>query len=407
MTFISYAQNFEDVVLWRALKHIAYGFYIDVGANDPSADSITKAFYDRGWHGINIEPLRSHHADLERERPRDVNLQCAAGASNGEIEVWECDVRGWASASQEVVAQHEKDGHSGTYHKVPILRLTDICAQYAPADIHFLKIDVEGFEKSVIDGIDFSQYRPWILVIEATKPNSTEENYREWEDEVISAGYMLGYADGLNRFYVASEHGELLNSLRHPPNVFDGFIRWEHLFSERRAQQAEARATQAEARAQQSEVRATQAESRGIQAEARATQAEARAQQSEVRATQAEIHTAELLNSTSWRITAPLRWASAFMRRLSRSAMKHQIETLLQHAALYINRRPRMKRLTLAVLNHFPGIRSRLFSVASGTTAVYSITPNVPTELAHLGPRARQIYTDLKAAIERQGKERG
>ena len=33
--FVSYAQNFEDVILWRTLKHIYEGFYIDVGAQDP------------------------------------------------------------------------------------------------------------------------------------------------------------------------------------------------------------------------------------------------------------------------------------------------------------------------------------------------------------------------------------
>jgi hypothetical protein len=45
MSFISYAQNFEDVMLWRALQHVERGFYIDVGANDPTIDSVTKAFY--------------------------------------------------------------------------------------------------------------------------------------------------------------------------------------------------------------------------------------------------------------------------------------------------------------------------------------------------------------------------
>jgi len=63
------------------------------------------------------------------------------------------------------------------------------------------------------------------------------------------------------------------------------------------AQQAEARATQAETKAQQAEAKAQQAEQ---QAEARATQAEAVAQHAEARITQ-------MLYSTSWRITAPLR----------------------------------------------------------------------------------------------------
>ena len=44
MTFVSYAQNMEDVMLWRALKDVDQGFYVDVGANDPNVHSVTKAF---------------------------------------------------------------------------------------------------------------------------------------------------------------------------------------------------------------------------------------------------------------------------------------------------------------------------------------------------------------------------
>jgi hypothetical protein len=41
----SYAQNFEDVMLWRALGHVAQGFYIDLGAHDPVIDSVSHALY--------------------------------------------------------------------------------------------------------------------------------------------------------------------------------------------------------------------------------------------------------------------------------------------------------------------------------------------------------------------------
>ena len=79
VTFISYAQNFEDIRLWRALKHYENGFYIDVGANQPVLDSVTKAFYEHGWSGINIEPLQVYHEALCQDRPKDINLQCVAG----------------------------------------------------------------------------------------------------------------------------------------------------------------------------------------------------------------------------------------------------------------------------------------------------------------------------------------
>ena len=57
---------------------------------------------------------------------------------------------------------------------------------------------------------DFDRWRPWILVIEATKPNSQISNHLEWEDLVLAKGYLFAYSDGLNRFYLAKEHEELL-----------------------------------------------------------------------------------------------------------------------------------------------------------------------------------------------------
>lgn len=75
--FISYAQNFEDVMLWRALKHVKDGFYIDVGAAWPDKDSVTKAFYERGWRGVNIEPNPEMWRVLSADRPRDLNLKVA------------------------------------------------------------------------------------------------------------------------------------------------------------------------------------------------------------------------------------------------------------------------------------------------------------------------------------------
>jgi hypothetical protein len=62
--FVTYAQNFEDLMIWRAVHDVAAGFYIDVGAADPDEDSVTRAFYDRGWRGVNVEPSPDHFAAL-------------------------------------------------------------------------------------------------------------------------------------------------------------------------------------------------------------------------------------------------------------------------------------------------------------------------------------------------------
>jgi len=85
MSFISYAQKFEDVMLWRALKHIEDGFYIDVGAWSPDIDSVTRAFYERGWRGINVEPNPTFHAQLAERRTRDINLRMAVSDKAGSL----------------------------------------------------------------------------------------------------------------------------------------------------------------------------------------------------------------------------------------------------------------------------------------------------------------------------------
>jgi len=300
MSFVSYAQNFEDVMLWRALRDVGPGFYIDVGANDPCIDSVTKAFYDRGWNGINIEPLSQSWADLERDRPRDINLQCAVGEFCGEINLWEPEVRGWATADPEVVAMHQKEGVAGEWHKAPLLTLAEICRAQVKGEVHFLKIDVEGHERSVIAGMDFSVVRPWVVVVEATLPNSTVENHQDWEPLLLANDYFPVYADGLNRFYLAREKEDLQGRFRYPPNVLDDFILHRQVTAEGHLRDLEKRLCQAEERAWQSEASAQEL-SRTLAA------AEARIRQSEQATHEAEAQIKAIHASTSWRITRPLR----------------------------------------------------------------------------------------------------
>ena len=285
---ISYAQNFEDVMLWRALKHVEAGFYIDVGANDPSVDSVTRLFYEQGWHGINIEPLNNHVAALQRDRPRDINLCTAVGASVGEVDIWECDVRGWATADREVVDQHIRQGHQGRYVRTPMTTLSAVCLEHAADEIHFLKVDVEGFEAAVLQGMDFRRFRPWIVVVEATRPHSTEEVHQAWEPWLLQCDYALAYADGLNRFYLAGEHVELGPHFKYPPNFFDEFVKAPDIESSIWAQTIMARANEADERAGHANARTGSAELRALNAEERATHSQARLGKAEDRVTRAE-----------------------------------------------------------------------------------------------------------------------
>ncbi|WP_226858604.1 hypothetical protein [Diaphorobacter aerolatus] len=68
-----------------------------------------------------------------------------------------------------------------------------------------------------------SQKRPWVVVVESTRPGTQISNHQVWERIVFAKGYRLAYFDGLNRFYVHESHPELFKAFDRPPNVFDNF----------------------------------------------------------------------------------------------------------------------------------------------------------------------------------------
>ena len=74
----------EDIILSACVKQ-KEGFYVDIGAHHPSRKSNTKIFYDRGWSGINVEANPAAIPAFERDRPRDINLNCAVTNYDGEI----------------------------------------------------------------------------------------------------------------------------------------------------------------------------------------------------------------------------------------------------------------------------------------------------------------------------------
>ena len=248
--FISFAHNFEDVILWRALKHIDHGFYLDVGANSPVEQSVTKAFYDRGWSGINVEPHPEYFHDLVEARPRDVNLNIAVGESSDTRTMAFVNSTGLSTLDPDQAEQRAIEGFSIVRGSVQVETLAMIWNAHVTQDqpVHFLKVDVEGFERQVLLGNRWDVNRPWIVVVEATLPLTTVPAFQDWENILTSADYEFAYADGLNRFYVALEHQDLAAAMEYPPNCFDEFIRASEAQATHRAVVAEARVAAAEAR---------------------------------------------------------------------------------------------------------------------------------------------------------------
>ena len=254
MTFVSYAQNFEDVILWRVLHEVEGGRYLDVGAQDPVIDSVSMAFYEAGWRGIHVEPTPAYAARLREARPEEIVIEAAVTDASGPIPFFEIPETGISTGKKDIAAHHTNSGYKPRKTFAPTVRL-DSLFEMIDGDFHWMKIDVEGMEPDVLRSWGESAKRPWLLVIEATYPSTQEPTDHLWIDEVLRRGYTKAYFDGLSRYFVHEDHRELAALFEAPANVFDRFAVTSHHFSaseirndlestERKLREEQARATQ-------------------------------------------------------------------------------------------------------------------------------------------------------------------
>lgn len=217
---ISYAQNQEDVLLNRVFGGKTDGFYIDVGANDPIVDSVTKLFYDRGWTGLNIEPDETCWRRLQEARPRDRNLNLGLSERPGVLTFHSARNAGaWSTFSEEQAQDLLRKGFEVSTRSMPVSSLAQVCAEHVgDRTIDFLKVDVESHEREVLAGADWNRWRPRVVLVEA---NAKER----WEPLLIAADYRFAAFDGINRYYVRVEEADpLLPRFSPPVNVLDDFI---------------------------------------------------------------------------------------------------------------------------------------------------------------------------------------
>ncbi|GHZ26234.1 hypothetical protein VCSRO172_2734 [Vibrio cholerae] len=395
---ISYSQNLEDVILWRALKNIGNGFYVDIGAAWPDEHSVTKVFYDNGWNGINVEPNLHHYNRLVSDRVRDINLQTAVGDKVGYLDMTIFSDTGLSTLVPEIADIHSKNGFNRQIVTVPVITLKELLEKYITDQqpIHFLKIDVEGLEEQVIKSSDWDRFRPWIVVVEATLPLSQTESYEGWDDILISSGYILAYVDGLNRFYLASEHSELLPKLKYPPNVFDEYVRSDQVNLEKQLHQT----------------------TEDYQKFTMDYQQEVKKLSQEISILKSSLVVAEqssddfhrrlrdVYSSTSWKITKPIRFIKRFFfEKTSRQQLIIRIKVIIRKVILrcisIINKNQKIALLSKRLLNRFPTLKQRLIRMQKSN---FSSLSHYQSDSMSI--RANQIYQDIKLAVENNKKDK-
>jgi FkbM family methyltransferase len=206
----SYAQCGEDLIL----QYLTMGLgmdtitYLDVGAHHPTHLSNTYLFYEKGSHGVCVEPDPSLFRELEKKRPRDTNLNCGVGVSAGKADFFILSSNTLNTFSKTDAERYRSYGEQRIKQIVEIeLRtINEIIRNNFDKCPNLVSLDVEGMDYVVLESFDFTEYRPEIFCLETLTytGDKSERKLTEIIDLMHTKGYF-SYADTyINTIFVDS-----------------------------------------------------------------------------------------------------------------------------------------------------------------------------------------------------------
>lgn len=190
----SYSQNEEDRVIDKLLNYKKRGFYIDVGAYDPTQFSNTKRFYIKGWRGINIEPDPDNFKKFLKVRKRDINLNIGIGNKSDKLIYYKFFPNTVSTFSVNEMKRNLRKKYKLIKKiKVPVKKLSSILEKYCQQKIDFMSIDTEGFDLIVLKSNNWKKFKPKVICIESQKANKflSKIRYRKIYDNGINSLYMI------------------------------------------------------------------------------------------------------------------------------------------------------------------------------------------------------------------------
>lgn len=165
------------------------GRFIDIGANNPVANSNTFAFEKKGWTGFAFDPMKSLK---DRWSERAGTIFVNAGISDREevrdfVEI--IPKSGWEhqlSSFRQFVRDEDVRRYDFIEYQVECGPIAKFVPQGEIFD--FVSIDVEGAEALILDGFDFTNAPPRAIMLENVSQIGGANDPRE---KLVSAGYKL------------------------------------------------------------------------------------------------------------------------------------------------------------------------------------------------------------------------
>lgn len=195
----SFSQHGEDKFILELLAFSGdRGNFVDIGCNHPFKYNNTYLLHQQGWRGICIDPLPRFRPLYKKWRPQDQFVCAAVGQIAGEIMFYEFEWDMLSTMDPTLADSYQAAGHRLLRKStVPVLPLDTLLEQHGISNpISLLSLDVEGYELTVLQSIDFDRWQPKLVCLEVQTADGNIETVAA--DYLIARGYSVAHDLGLN-----------------------------------------------------------------------------------------------------------------------------------------------------------------------------------------------------------------
>jgi len=195
-----------DAILRSYFSDYSYkGVFLDVGAFEPIRISNSYHFEKNNWDVYCFE-ANTNGIPLLKQHRKNVFNYAIYDTNKDEVEFNVVESNGWTAGfsaielSEEISNIFKCNTKKITQIRVPQKTLNTILQTELShiTNIDILKIDIEGGELKCLKGLDFTRYRPKLILLE----NIT--NDKKIEEYLIANGYKLDKQVSYNQFYITN-----------------------------------------------------------------------------------------------------------------------------------------------------------------------------------------------------------
>lgn len=210
-----WSEHNEDALAMVLLQRMGrnHFYYLDLGANHPVIGSNTYAFYRRG-SGILVEANPELAGFIRWLRPKDRLINKAVTADGEDVVFYRLKQSGlgtinYSNLDEQIKKKHDNFEIKQKYEISGITIGSIICSLETNTPDLF-SIDIEGMDWTVLHSIDFSTFRPRVIISETVSWGYYQHTPEDFDVFFSDNDYIKFHFNGGNTIYYDRKYKDLV-----------------------------------------------------------------------------------------------------------------------------------------------------------------------------------------------------